>query len=77
MSSNRAPGHRARRLSDIVRDARIAAAERSDAAANLRDADRARLELLAEELKPVFDDVPRNDDQFDFFLSSGERPRLL
>lgn len=77
MSSNRAPGHGVRRLSDIVREARIAAAERADAAANLRDADRARLELLAEELKPVFDDVPRQDDQFDFFLSSGERPRLL
>lgn len=77
MSSNQAPGHRVRRLSDIVRDARIAAAERADAAANLRDADRARLELLAEELKPIFDDVPRQDDQFDFFLSSGERPRLM
>ena len=77
MSSNRASGKRVRRLSDIVRDARIAAAERADAAANLRDADRARLELLAEELKPVFDDVPRDDDQFDFFLSSGERPRML
>ena len=77
MSNNRAPGQRVRRLSDIVRDARIAAAERADAAANLRDADRARLELLAEELKPVFDDVPRHDDQFDFFLSAGERPRLL
>ncbi|MDA4847369.1 hypothetical protein [Hoeflea poritis] len=65
-----------RRLSDVVRKARIAAAEREDVVVEMRDADRARLELLADELEPVFKEVPAEDDQFDFFLSSGEQPRL-
>lgn len=65
-----------RRLSDVVRKARIAAAEREDVVVEMREADRARLELLADELEPVFREVPDEDDQFDFFLSSGEQPRL-
>ena len=65
-----------RRLSDVVRKARIAAAEREDAVVEMREADRARLELLADELEPVFREVPADDDQFDFFLSSGQQPRL-
>lgn len=65
-----------RRLSDVVRKARIAAAEREDVVVEMREADRARLELLADELEPVFREVPADDDQFDFFLSSGQQPRL-
>ncbi|MEM6462373.1 MAG: hypothetical protein AAF724_10695 [Pseudomonadota bacterium] len=76
MSNSQAPGGRLKRLADIVRDARIAAAERQDTRSAHRDGERARLELLADALKPVFDDVPADDDQFDFYLSSGERPRL-
>lgn len=63
-------------LSDVVRVVRDAAADRSDAAAELREMRRARLELLAEELKPVFAEVPEDDPQFDFVLSSGLQPRL-
>ena len=76
MSESKAPGKKIRRLSDIVREARIVAAERQDAVANVRDAERARLELLSEELEPVFKELPEGDDQFDYFLSSGEKPRL-
>ncbi|WP_419906107.1 hypothetical protein [Hoeflea sp.] len=71
---NKATG--SRRLSDVVRKARIAAAEREDVVVEMREADHARLELLAEELEPVFNEVPEEDDQFDFYLSSGQEPRL-
>ncbi|MCP4318768.1 MAG: hypothetical protein GY789_22930 [Hyphomicrobiales bacterium] len=76
MSKSKAPGKKIRRLSDVVREARIAAAEREDAVVDMREADRARLELLADEIKPIFEEVPAADDQFDFYLSSGEQPRL-
>lgn len=76
MSNSGTPERKIRRLSDIVREARIAAAERQDSVENVREADRARLELLAEEIDPIFDEVPEGDDQFDFYLSSGEQPRL-
>lgn len=65
-----------RRLAEIVREVKIAAAERSDVVVDMRDADRARLELLAEELRPVFDGIDANDDRFDFGISSGQQPRL-
>lgn len=63
-------------LDDVVRVVRDAAADRSDAAAELREMRYARLELLAEDLTPVFAEVPADDPQFDFVLSSGLQPRL-
>jgi hypothetical protein len=65
-----------RRLSDAMRDVRIAKADRNDVVVDLKDADRARLEILAEQLKPVIEDVPPADDQFDFAISTGLQPRL-
>jgi hypothetical protein len=65
-----------RRLSDIVRDVKIAAADRTDVVVDMRDADRARLELLAEEIRPVLADIDPDDDRFDFGLSKGLQPRL-
>lgn len=65
-----------RRLSDIVRDVKIAAADRTDVVVDMRDADRARLELLAEEIRPVLVDIDPADDRFDFGLSKGLQPRL-
>lgn len=65
-----------RRLSDAMRDVRIARADRNDVVIDLKDADRARLEILADELKPVIGDIPANDDQFDFAISTGLQPRL-
>jgi hypothetical protein len=64
------------RLSSTVRDIRIAAADKSDVVIDMKEADRARLELLALELKPVFDEVPLDNDLFDFAISSGLQPRL-
>jgi hypothetical protein len=65
-----------RRLSDAMRDVRIAKAERADVVIDLKDADRARLEILADQLKPVIEDIPPSDDQFDFAISTGLQPRL-
>jgi hypothetical protein len=42
----------------------------------LRDAERARLEMLADELKGVFADVPAENEQFLFTVAPGLPPRL-
>lgn len=65
-----------RRLADAVRQAKIAAAQRSDVVVDIREADHARLEILLEELQPLLDELPPGDDSFDFFLSGGQHPRL-
>lgn len=65
-----------RRLSDAMREMKNAAADRADVVVEMREASRTRLELLAQELQPVFDDVPADDPTFDFAISSGEQPRL-
>ncbi len=76
MTDPTVPTGKSRRLSDVVREVKIAAAEREDVVVDMKEADRARLELLAEELVPVFDAVPAEDEQFDFVISSGLQPRL-
>lgn len=63
-------------LQEAIRAAKIAAADRGDVVVDLKEADRARLEILADELKPVFADIPPDDDQFDGALSSGLQPRF-
>lgn len=64
-----------RRLADAVRAAKIAAAHRSDVVVDIREADRARLEILAEEIQGIADEVPPGDDLFDFTISGGPQPR--
>lgn len=64
------------RLVEAVRQVKIEAAERSDVVVDMKEADRARLEILAQELQPVFDAVPADDERFDFAISSGLQPRL-
>lgn len=64
------------RLSDIVRKARVSSAERQDVVVDMKEADKARLELLAEKLEPIFDEVDKEDDRFDFNISSGAQPRI-
>ncbi|WP_420838273.1 hypothetical protein [Aquibium microcysteis] len=64
------------RLSQAIREIRIAAAEREDVVVDMREAARMRLELLAQELAPVFAEVPDEEILFDFAISSGLQPRL-
>jgi len=78
--SDKAESHQpiaqARRLAEIVREVKNAAADRDDVVVELREASRTRLELMAEELAPLFAEVPADIDLFDFTISSGLQPRL-
>ncbi|WP_019997855.1 hypothetical protein [Aureimonas ureilytica] len=65
-----------KRLADAVRAAKIAAAQRTDIVVDIREADRARLEMFVDELQPIMDAVPADDELFDFSLSSGSQPRF-
>lgn len=65
-----------RRLADAIREVKNATADRDDVVVDIREAQRTRLELLAEELQPIFADVPSDDDRFDLALSAGVQPRL-
>lgn len=69
-------GKKVRSLNDAIRRVRTAEAERSDVVVELRDAEKARLDLLADELKSVFSDVPEDNDTFLFSVAPGTPPRL-
>jgi hypothetical protein len=78
--SDRAENHdqapQARRLAEVIREVKNAAADRDDVVVELREASRTRLELMAAELAPLFAQVPADVDLFDFTISSGLQPRL-
>lgn len=76
MSDNKDNNANDRRLSDVVRERRIAAAEREDVVIDMKEADKARLELLSEELETLINDIDQDDDRFDFSISSGDQPRF-
>jgi len=65
-----------RKLAEAVRGAQISAADRGDVVVDMKEADLARIEILAQDLKPVFEDVPTDDLQWDFAISTGQQPRL-
>jgi hypothetical protein len=65
-----------RPLRDAIREARIEAAERTGVVIEMRDAEMARLELLDDELDPVFADIPSDIELFDRGISRGDHPRL-
>jgi hypothetical protein len=70
------PTEEASPLKAAMQQARIEAAERTSVIVDLRDAEKARLELLNEALDPIFAEVPPEVDLFDRGLSGGETPRL-
>ena len=65
-----------RRLSEAIREVKNAMADRDDVVVDLREAERARLELLAQELESVIADAPAEHPAFDFAISSGAQPRF-
>jgi hypothetical protein len=69
-------GENVRSLRETLRKVRTAETDRADVVVELRDAERARLELLADELRSVFNEVPEDDDQFIFTVAAGTPPRL-
>lgn len=66
----------ARSLKDAIRRVRTAEAERSDVVVELRDAERARLEMLADELRSVFAEIPEEHDAFVLNVAGGTPLRL-
>jgi hypothetical protein len=66
-----------RRLNVALRRVKFAEADHSDVDGDPHEVRRARLDLLAEELRGVFAEVPGEDDQFIFEVSAGgAQPRL-
>lgn len=64
-------------LKQAVHEARIEAAERSAVIVDLRDAERARLELLNDAIAPIVKDIPaQHAELFDRGVSGGTTPRL-
>lgn len=51
-------------------------ADGEDNVVELRTAEAARLQLLADDLAPVFEAVDDGDERFELAMSNGERPRL-
>jgi hypothetical protein len=75
-SFDRGGGNTVRSLKDAIRRVRTAEAERSDVVVELRDAERARLEMLADELRSVFAEIPDEHDAFALNIAGGTPPRL-
>lgn len=76
MSENTTSAIPVRQLLEVIREVKNASADRDDVVVELRDASRARLDLMAAELAPLFEQVPVEIDLFDFTVSSGLQPRL-
>ncbi|MFN3251242.1 hypothetical protein [Roseibium album] len=76
MQDNVVPHTRIRSLRDAIRKVQLGEVERSDVVVELQDTERARLDMLADELKDVFKEIPEDDDQFSLQIISGSTPRL-
>lgn len=63
-------------LAKAMERTRSAQAERDDVVVEMKHVKMSRLELLAEDLTPVFNDLPKDNDQFEFALTNGATPRL-
>ncbi|MTI18983.1 hypothetical protein E1162_17205 [Rhodobacteraceae bacterium RKSG542] len=70
------PHSRVRSLRDAIRKVRMSDVERADVVVGLQESERARLEMLGDELIDVFKEVPEDDDQFSFQIVTGTQPRL-
>lgn len=64
------------RLAATIREVKNAYADRDDVVVDIREGQLTRLELLADDLKPVFGEIPADDDRFDLAISAGSQPRL-
>jgi hypothetical protein len=76
MSESEGSRGNVRNLTDALRRARIADADRTDVVVEIREAERARLDMLADELRGVFSELPPDDEQFVNAVVPGDPPRL-
>ncbi|SDR33946.1 hypothetical protein [Pseudovibrio sp. Tun.PSC04-5.I4] len=76
LHDNVVPHEKVRSLRNAIRNVRIAGMERTDVVVALQESEKARLEMLSEELIDVFKEIPEDDDQFSFQIVPGTQPRL-
>ena len=67
---------RKRSLAAALSEVKNRQATRDDVVVDMKEAEFARLELLADEIKPLFDELPDSNNQFEFGLSNGKPPRI-
>ncbi|GEM_PF-1656944 len=68
-----------RRVHDLnlaMNKIRSAQADRDDVVVQLKSSKLSRLELLYDDVKSVLDDIPYDNEQFEFALSKGDMPKL-
>ena len=63
-------------LKQALNEVRSAQADREDVVVDMKHATLSRLELLAEDLQPVIEDIPKDNEQFEFAIAKGETPRF-
>jgi hypothetical protein len=64
-------------LRAALRRARTDSADQQEALTDLRQAETARLELLADSIRPIVDQAPEDVELFDLGVTHGDRPRLF
>ena len=65
-----------RSLKAAVDAVRTRQADQQDVVIDLGEAEKARLDLLATELLPLFEEIDEADERFDLAVSQGDRPRM-
>ncbi len=73
------PGEIERRVHDLanaMNKIRSSQANRDDVVVEMQHTKLSRLELLFEDMQSVIDDIPNDNEQFDFALAKGDTPRL-
>ena len=65
-----------RTLKDALHVVKNRQADRDDVVVDMKAAEETRLELLADELRPLLEEIDQSDERFEFALSRGERPRF-
>lgn len=73
------PGDIERRVHDLAKamnDVRASQANHDDAVEGLQYGKLSKLELLVDDLQGVINDIPRENDQFEFAITKGKSPRL-
>ena len=65
-----------RSLKSSIDAVRNRQADQRDVVVDLGEAEKTRLDLLAAELFPIFEELDEADDRFDLVVSRGDRPRM-
>ena len=67
---------RKRSLAAALSEVKNRQANQDDVVVDMKEAELARLELLSNEIRPLFEELDDDNDLFEFGLSNGKPPRL-